>query len=204
MFNSGNRHLSIHGGLAGLNQLQRRRIPVSPVTPATFTVVSLSRRFHPFRILALGGILAAWLLNFAVALEWNAGELRGPSATPVEAAAIDAPAASIGIETCHHHPEGCPKSCLCPKTRIVPEGASSVASDESVASPREATLNEPSWVTCSEDAPHAWSPAFAVYIPASGIDLRLAATTSDLAEWRAPVAPRVAPEALLKVPIRQA
>lgn len=57
---------------------------------------------------AVAGLLLAFVL--AQALPWLG---FGPAAprTAVQAAAIAAP----GLEICAHHPEGCPRDCLCPK-----------------------------------------------------------------------------------------
>ena len=63
---------------------------------------SLSRRT------AVCALLLALLAGQA--LPWlSFGQRQDPGA--IQATAIAAP----GPETCHHHPEGCPRDCFCPK-----------------------------------------------------------------------------------------
>jgi hypothetical protein len=86
----------------------------------------------------------------------------------VEVHAIEAPS-EAHAGTCHHHPQGCPADCFCPKTGFVGEevSASPVEPGEGavrVTSGATSHLVETSWVECSETRAAA-APAFAVYLP---------------------------------------
>ena len=70
------------------------------------------------------------------------------------------------IATCPHHPDGCPKDCMCPKTFLTLGGHDD---DERRAS---GSLHEPAWVTCSENGPESLSFSSAEFLPStSGVDL---------------------------------
>ncbi len=73
--------------------------------------------------------------------------------TPVAANAIAVTDLKPGErEICEHHPEGCPKACLCPKIRVQSDG--SVAEE----SPLQARTRGPALTACSEGAQHAPHP----------------------------------------------
>jgi hypothetical protein len=102
--------------------------------------------------------LCALLLFCACLIQASAlaaGVARDLRPTPVQKAAIESPKT---LETCPHHPEGCPANCFCPKTRIEIE--------EAVAMPPEKTgdLRETSWVHCNDQGSSSTAPAFAVFV----------------------------------------
>jgi hypothetical protein len=100
------------------------------------------------------GAIASALL-FACSLNTVMGILagfHGHEDKEAVAHAIEVPGAK---EICHHHPEGCPKDCFCPKitSGIEPE------------SPHTGTLREPALVNCTEDAAVSASPQFSIFLP---------------------------------------
>lgn len=76
------------------------------------------------------------------AIEWSHAETVVAS-TRIEVAGAPAP-------TCHHHPEGCPKDCFCPKVVAEPSGH-----DHTEAA---SNLLEPSLVQCTESSPGESAP----------------------------------------------
>ncbi len=112
--------------------------------------------FHRLTALVL---FCACLLNaFSTGFEI----VRAFRESPVAAAAIRI---DKTLEICPHHPEGCPKSCLCPKTRIHMDESNDSAPQHS------STLNEPSWVTCNEGGTSLNAPAFALFIATEGVEI---------------------------------
>lgn len=97
------------------------------------------------RSAALSLLLALWVaspISGLLRAAWTASHRE----TEVEAARIRAGGAA---ERCHHHPEGCPRECLCPKIQD---------------SPGEETpgVRETAWVQCNEGKAMGEPPAFAV------------------------------------------
>jgi hypothetical protein len=85
----------------------------------------------------------------------RAHEERAPS--DVEAQRIEVAASPAPV--CHHHPEGCPADCHCPK--IVPEP---LAPGQPI--PAGESMREPSLVQCTEGGPQAKPPALvACWLP---------------------------------------
>ena len=118
-----------------------------------------------------------WITGLTASLWFSAALLQGIAPalsafipahkTEAEAAAIDL-GDSHRQEACHHHPQGCPADCFCPKTGFVGEETSGnpdpFGSGGGAAGVR---LHETAWVECSE-ARAVSTPVFAVYLPESG------------------------------------
>lgn len=98
-------------------------------------------------------LLGVWALNPSLYfLKSLLGQHDGMSA--IAANAIQAPQQKK--EICHHHPQGCPKDCFCPK--ILPdEGGATDISDE-ISDKRE-SIHQPILVQCTEDNAAAGPPA---------------------------------------------
>jgi hypothetical protein len=72
--------------------------------------------FLSARIRSLAGFASLLALVVAQVLPWPAF-VPGRATGAVQAAAISTPR---GMETCPHHPEGCPPDCSCPKLHTDP------------------------------------------------------------------------------------
>ena len=101
------------------------------------------------RLRGAGGIVLLFLCGFMpitrliqLAIEWSHEE------TVVAATEIQVTGTPTPI--CHHHPEGCPKDCFCPK--IVPEDSEPAHAHEG------GTVREASLVRCTEHAPGDFAP----------------------------------------------
>lgn len=85
----------------------------------------------------------AWALLLALAvsqgLDW-ARDFRAARASAVASAAIHA---GHALEVCPHHPQGCPKDCMCPKVKLEDSGSGVPASD----------LAQPFLTQCTEKGP---------------------------------------------------
>lgn len=114
-----------------------------------------------------------WVTVFVASLWLSAALLHGFAPTlsafifkpknEVAAQAIDMTGAHRQ-GTCHHHPQGCPSDCLCPKTGFVGEEVSESHPEPGLqGAPVAARLMETSWVECSESRA-ASSPTFVVYL----------------------------------------
>lgn len=127
-------------------------------------MVSVSIKFHSvtrrllhakiFRNTGVLTLLCAFILNIAA---WGVQTYDFLSQTTVAEVAITVKT----IETCHHHPHGCPKECLCPKTLVT------IGEESGTPAENSGTLHEPAWVTCTEQGPESLTPSFAVFIPES-------------------------------------
>ena len=110
--------------------------------------------------------------------------------SPVEQAAI----AVSTLEVCPHHPQGCPKSCLCPKTHLrVEKGGTTPA--------RPSTLNEPSWVTCNEGNPANAPQFFGLFLGEACLEVGLPVSAPLILSIEESTIPSAFHDPLLKVPI---
>jgi hypothetical protein len=118
---------------------------------------------HPSLFQRLGALalLCACLLSAANTVHQG---VEAYSRTAVELAAIDTPKS---LETCHHHPQGCPKDCFCPKTTVRVEAA------EDASAPVSGILQESSWVNCNEEGSTSTAPAYAVFVAEPGVHVFL-------------------------------
>jgi len=104
--------------------------------------------------------------------------LRAYLPSPAAAAAIEiSHEDGITLETCPHHPEGCPKSCLCPKTMIhlhAKSGAKSLTPATAPSSKPASTsgvLVETAWVTCNAEGSAESGPVFSVFVAEPAFEL---------------------------------
>jgi hypothetical protein len=86
--------------------------------------------------------------------EWGIQTFSEMTAKTAKDVAISVPKT---VEVCHHHPQGCPKSCMCPKMHM--------AMGHDAPSKAAGTLNEPTLVNCTEQGPQSTVQGFAVFIP---------------------------------------
>lgn len=99
------------------------------------------------RIMTGAARLLAALFLLAQAFPWPASGKTDPGA--VRAAAIAAPQA---LEVCPHHPEGCPRDCMCPKTKVEADG------------PDSGTLTGPALTRCASESRAAPPESAAIFI----------------------------------------
>jgi hypothetical protein len=104
---------------------------------------------------ALFVLLCSQIVNLTAWGIQIGGNLRQNHETTAADVAISLPRT---IAVCPHHPHGCPKDCMCPKTYITVGGDSD---DVEVSG----SLHEPAWVTCSGPGPQSLTPSFAVFLP---------------------------------------
>lgn len=102
--------------------------------------------------------LAAWGIQTGVQVS-SSLKHKEPKETTAADAAISVPRT---IAVCPHHPHGCPKDCMCPKTYITVGVA---AENDSGRGENPGTLQEPAWVTCTQQGPQSLTPSFAVFLP---------------------------------------
>lgn len=114
---------------------------------------SLRRLRLPGMILLLGFWSLAPLTGI---LQDTLARFQEPAA--VESARIEAPSAAH--EICHHHPEGCPKDCFCPKITTRGEPAAHADHDHPL-------LKEPLLVRCTEGSDLELPPALVAFWPVS-------------------------------------
>ncbi len=107
-------------------------------------------------------LLCAFTLNLAA---WGIQTFDALSETTVPDVAISM---SRIIETCHHHPHGCPKDCMCPKTYLT------VGDDEQGGQPASGIVREPALVTCTEHDSENLTSTFSVFLPESSLAIRIA------------------------------
>ena len=111
-----------------------------------------------------------------------------------ETTAADAAISVKTLETCPHHPHGCPKECLCPKT-LTRLGEAGVRTEN------PGTLNEPSWVTCTEKGPQSLSSAFALFIVEPACTLTIPEAGGFARADGTPFIPETSPKPPQKIPI---
>ena len=161
-------------------------------------MVSVSIKFHAvnrrllhakiFQNTGVITLLCAFIFNFAA---WGIQTYNFLSQTSVADVAITVKT----IETCHHHPHGCPKECLCPKT-LITIGEKGCAPAENPG-----TLHEPAWVTCTEQGPESLTPSFAVFIVENTCTLPILETVTMAKTDGRISMPETFQEPPLKVPI---
>ncbi len=111
-----------------------------------------SFRFIGLRRFGLIALFCAYALNLAA---WGIQTGRSLEETTAADAAITAPDV---IATCPHHPHGCPKDCMCPKTYVTVVNGDAHDDDSG-------GLTGTALVTCTEQGPQSLTPSFAVFIP---------------------------------------
>jgi hypothetical protein len=154
---------------------------------------------RPFRLKQTRNVFAVLVLAsvcFLQVLSLGLETLRSFRESPVAAAAITT---GPSLETCAHHPDGCPKSCLCPKTHVHPE--SETGSVDAQAARYGSVLGETSWTTCNDEGSPSVSPVFAVFLTEPAFQVPNLQTTGSLTCSGTPV-PRAVPSAPpQKIPI---
>ncbi len=104
---------------------------------------------------------ALLLCAFAVHwIEWSVWTFSEATTKTTRDVAISMPKT---IVVCHHHPRGCPKDCLCPKTHVAAHDNHSQTAG---------TLNEPNLVNCTEQGAQSTVQGFAVFIPEPAFSMR--------------------------------
>lgn len=113
--------------------------------------------FRSLRLRKVGffALLCAQVVNLTAWGIQIGGSIKESRETTAKDVAISVPRV---IAVCPHHPHGCPKDCMCPKTYITVGGDS----DDVEAL---GTLNEPALVTCTKHGPQSLTPSFAVFLP---------------------------------------
>ncbi len=104
-------------------------------------------------------ILSIFLFN-AVAVFMNSAPRMADSKVTVVEEAIDATSLLNSHVICVHHPEGCPKDCLCPKLNP--------GVDVKSHQPLSGSVHEPYWVNCSEQGSIERSVFSSLFIPNTG------------------------------------
>lgn len=124
-----------------------------------------------FRLPGIFLLLGLWSFTPLTGILGEAWEHLHPTEVASALIEIESPAP----ERCHHHPEGCPKDCFCPK--ITDEASHS---HEEPAEAPAATLAEPMLVQCTEGTPDDRPPALLALWPVVTPMLPLVALSSDL------------------------
>lgn len=115
-------------------------------------IPGIVRRFRPAGMALLLGL---WALSpLSGILRDTLARLQGPGEAVAER--IEAPGSELVI--CHHHLEGCPKDCFCPK--IKPGGQDVEDHDHHHDAPY---LKEPSLVRCTEGQDQGLPPALLAF-----------------------------------------
>jgi len=116
------------------------------------------------RIRSLAGFASLLIFVVAQVLPWPA---IGPglASSAVQAAAISAPRT---VETCPHHPQGCPPDCLCPKIHT------------DLGQEETGTLAGPALVRCTALGDSITPAAPGPFLPANPITFRFPDRTHAL------------------------
>jgi hypothetical protein len=129
--------------------------------------------------------LAAWGMQTVHAFHFF-GET---TATDVAIHVSNSSSKMIGV--CPHHPHGCPKECMCPKTYL----RVGDSDDE------DGALRSPSLVACTESDSEFPSPSFAVFIAETPATLNVCSPVSSLSLRKALALPSPLREPPQKIPI---
>ena len=117
-----------------------------------------------------------YFLNSLISQGW--GQKAGISA--IAANSIQAP--QMKKEICHHHPQGCPKDCFCPKIHPDEGGAPDLSGDISGGisgdisgdiSVKRESIHQPVLVQCTEDSAAAGPTAGATALAVPILEIRM-------------------------------